>query len=149
MTIEEKVEQELALKLFIILSRASRSVMDKVQDDIRNYGLNTTEFAVLELIYHKGDQPIQQIGKKVLLSSGSITYVVDKLEKKDLLERKPCPKDRRITYAKITDKGKELMDSIFPKHREAIRTIFAGVTNDEKEQLIELLKKIGLYADNL
>ncbi|QOY36241.2 MarR family winged helix-turn-helix transcriptional regulator [Anaerobacillus isosaccharinicus] len=139
-------ETNLSLKLFIVLSRATRAIHDLAEEDIRTYGLNPTEFAVLELLYHKGDQPIQQIGKKVLLSSGSITYVVDKLEKKQLLLRKSCPKDRRVTYAVITEQGKELMDEIFPKHKEAIETIFSGLEVSEKSQLIELLKKLGFHA---
>ncbi|MFN7251320.1 MAG: MarR family winged helix-turn-helix transcriptional regulator [Anaerobacillus sp.] len=142
-------ENNLSLKLFIVLSRATRAIHDLVEEDIKNYGLNPTEFAVLELLYHKGDQPIQQIGKKVLLSSGSITYVVDKLEKKQLLLRKSCPKDRRVTYAVITEQGTELMDQIFPKHKQAIDAIFSGLVESEKSQLIELLKKLGYHARNL
>jgi MarR family transcriptional regulator, 2-MHQ and catechol-resistance regulon repressor len=142
-------ENNLSLKLFIVLSRATRAIHDLVEEDIKNYGLNPTEFAVLELLYHKGDQPIQQIGKKVLLSSGSITYVVDKLEKKQLLLRKSCPKDRRVTYAVITEQGTEQMDQIFPKHKQAIDTIFSGLVESEKLQLIELLKKLGYHARSL
>ncbi|WP_396126252.1 MarR family winged helix-turn-helix transcriptional regulator [Anaerobacillus sp. CMMVII] len=139
-------ENNVSLKLFIVLSRATRAIHDLVEEDIRTYGLNPTEFAVLELLYHKGDQPIQQIGKKVLLSSGSITYVVDKLEKKNLLVRKSCPKDRRVTYAVITENGTGLMDDIFPRHKEAIELIFSGLSADEKSVLIELLKKLGYHA---
>ncbi len=142
-------EEQAALKLFIVLSRAHRAITDRVVEDIKSHGLNTTEFAVLELLYHKGDQAIQQIGKKVLLASGSITYVVDKLEQKGLLVRQPCPSDRRVTYAVITDAGKRLMSDIFPQHRAAIREIFAGLNNQEKESLTELLKKLGFYAENL
>src|SRR5690625_4249923 len=116
-------EEELSLKLFIVLTRALASVRSRVEENIKSFGLNPTEFAVLELIYHKGDQPIQKIGEKVLIASSSITYVVDKLEKKRLLERKPCPNDRRITYATITDKGNALMCEIFPKHTAAIQGI--------------------------
>lgn len=75
-------EQEQSLKLFIVLSRAYRSINDHMNKHIHHHGLNPTEFAVLELLYHKGDQPLQQIGDKILLASGSITYVVDKLEQK-------------------------------------------------------------------
>src|SRR5699024_5297387 len=108
-----------------------------------------TEFAVLELLYSKGDHPIQQIGKKLLLASSSITYVVDKLEDKQLLGRKACPKDRRVTYAEITDKGKELMDEIFPKHKLALQEIFVGLDVEEKEFMISQLKKMGYYAESL
>ena len=140
---------QLSLKLFIVLNRSLESVKKQVINDIKNYSLNLTEFAVLELLYHKGDQPIQKIGDKVLLASSSITYVVDKLEKKELIERKPCPTDRRITYAALTDKGKQFMEDIFPKHAASVQKIFAGLDPDEKAVVIEHLKKLGHYAEGL
>lgn len=139
-------QEDLSLKLFIVLSRAMQTIAKRVEEDIKNYGLNTTEFAVLELLYHKGSQPIQKIGEKVLLASSSITYVVDKLEKKQLLIRKPCSEDRRVTYAVITEKGQEFMAEIFPKHKEAIHKIFAGINDEEKAKLIEQLKRLGMHA---
>lgn len=142
-------DQGLSLKLFIVLTRAMQSITKRVEEDIKSYGLNTTEFAVLELLYHKGDQPIQKIGEKVLLASSSITYVVDKLEKKNLIKRQPCPEDRRVTFAVITEEGKQFMNDIFPKHKEAIQEIFGGLDNPEKEQLIKQLKKLGLYAQQI
>src|SRR5690625_1829130 len=108
-------DEELSLKLFVVLTRTLDSIRKKIEDDIKSLGLNPTEFTVLELIYHKGDQPIQKIGEKVLIASSSITYVVDKLEQKQLLKRRPCSNDRRITYATITTAGVEFMDDVFPK----------------------------------
>ncbi|GAE25153.1 transcriptional regulator [Halalkalibacter wakoensis JCM 9140] len=142
-------EQEQSLKLFVVMSRAIQAVTKRVEEDIKSYGLNPTEFGVLELLYNKGNQPIQKIGEKVLLASSSITYVVDKLEKKQLIVRQPCPNDRRVTYAAITDKGKQFMMEIFPKHKEAIHGIFQGLELKEKQELIEQLKKLGLYAQKL
>lgn len=72
------------LKGVTVILRASQAIQEVIRKDVANYGLNPTEFSVLELLYHKGDQPIQMIGKKVLISSGSITYVVDKLEQKNM-----------------------------------------------------------------
>jgi MarR family 2-MHQ and catechol resistance regulon transcriptional repressor len=140
-------DEDLALKLLIVFSRAFHLVEEKIKEDIRNHHLNPTEFAVLELLFHKGDQPIQQIGKKILLSSGSITYVVDKLEEKNLVCRKKCPKDRRVIYAVITDRGKQLMKEIFPKHRKAVQQIFAVLNPEEKKTLISLLKKLGFSLE--
>ncbi|MDP5275769.1 MarR family winged helix-turn-helix transcriptional regulator [Chengkuizengella axinellae] len=142
-------KQDLSLKLFIVLSRASRTINDLVHQDIQSYGLNPTEFAVLELLYHKGDQPLQKIGEKILIASGSITYVVDKLEQKGYLTRNPCPNDRRIIYAAITDKGKELFDEIFPNHKSKIDEIVRGLSDEEKNEAIFLLKKLGIYAKHL
>ena len=142
-------DMDLSLKLFVVLSRAHRTITDKANQSIQRFGLNPTEFAVLELLYHKGTQPLQQIGGKILLASGSITYVVDKLEGKGLLARKACEKDRRVTYAELTEKGKELLNDIFPQHEQRIDELVAGLTKEEKETAIQLLKKLGLYTDNL
>ncbi|WP_413377692.1 MarR family winged helix-turn-helix transcriptional regulator [Alkalihalobacillus sp. 1P02AB] len=145
----QKQEQDLALKLFIVLLRASRAVADCNEKEIKTYGINKTEFAVLELLYHKGEQPIQQIGKKVLLSSGSITYVVDKLEQKDYIKRRFSEKDRRVTYAVITKKGKEFMEEVFPKNQQAIQELFSIIDDEQKGMLIEQLKKVGHHAEEL
>lgn len=142
-------KQDPSLKLFVVLSKAYRAVTDRVKEDIQKQGLNPTEFGVLELLYHQGDQPLQKIGDKILLASGSITYVVDKLQQKGLLDRKPCPNDRRITYASISEEGRQLLHKIFPDHWEKIEDITGALTNEEKAQLIPLLKKLGRHADNL
>ena len=138
----EEVNQ--SLKLFIVLSRAFRALNEEVNKVIQQKGLNPTEFAVLELLYHKGKQPLQQIGGKILLASGSITYVVDKLEQKSLLTRVGCPKDRRVTYAEITEAGKAFIEEIFPPHSQRIHDLMEVLDTEEKQTAIELLKKLGL-----
>ncbi|MDJ1478128.1 MarR family transcriptional regulator [Bacillus sp. LS15-K4] len=75
-------DESLSLKLFVTLSRELQSITKRIEKDIKIYGLNPTEFAVLELLYSKADQPIKKWGNKILLASSSITYVVDRLEKK-------------------------------------------------------------------
>ncbi|HWR07627.1 MarR family transcriptional regulator [Sporomusa sp.] len=139
-------EQTLALKLFTVLARTHNTLMEIDRRDIRRYGLNQTEFAVLELLYHKGAHPLQQIGEKILITSGSITYVINKLEQKGLLERKPCEEDRRVIYAALTEEGRSLIDAIFPRHAQTLTQALRGLTPEEMRLAIELVKKIGLYA---
>ncbi|SDH73681.1 transcriptional regulator, MarR family [Alteribacillus persepolensis] len=148
MTQSDYSQEDLSLKSLIVLSRAHHAVEEKIREDITKHGLNPTEFAVLELLYHKGDQPIQRIGEKILLSSGSITYVVDKLEKKEYLQRRRCPNDRRVIYAAITGEGTELMRRIFPKHQQAVQEIFGELNEEEKQTFISLLKRVGLSLES-
>jgi MarR family transcriptional regulator, 2-MHQ and catechol-resistance regulon repressor len=145
----DRKDIEQSLKLFIVLSRAYKAINEDVQVFIQNNGLNMTEFAVLELLYHKGDQPLQQIGGKILLASGSITYVVDKLEKKGLIRRVACPNDRRVTYAQITEEGKDFIGELFPRHENQIHQLMSVLDSDEKETAIELLKRVGLSIKDL
>ncbi|WP_275887794.1 MarR family transcriptional regulator [Bacillus sp. P14.5] len=146
---EDRKDIEQSLKLFIVLSRAFKAINEDVQVFIQNNGLNMTEFAVLELLYHKGDQPLQQIGGKILLASGSITYVVDKLEKKGLIRRVACPNDRRVTYAQITEEGKDFIGELFPRHEQQIHKLMSVLDNEEKDTAIELLKRVGLSIKDL
>ena len=134
------------LKLYIVLSRAYRALLAHDERDIRRHGLNLTEFAVLELLYHKGPQPLQRIGEKILITTGTITYVVDKLESKGLLYRNPCDEDRRRTYAVLTDAGCDLLNNIFPDHEKALEYAMGKLSEEEQEAAIKLLKKLGLAA---
>lgn len=123
--------------------KASKIVQEQTKKDINNYNLHMSEFMVLEALYSKGKQTVRQISDAVLINSGSITYVMDKLETKGLLERIDCKEDRRVVYIQITAQGKKLMDEIFPKHQLVIEDIFSCITDQEKEVFIDLLKKVG------
>ncbi len=138
-------EQRLALKLFTVLVRTHNTLMETDRRDIRQYGLNQTEFAVLELLYHRDSYPLQQIGEKILITSGSITYVINKLEQKGLLARTPCAEDRRVIYASLTEQGRRLIGEIFPRHADALTQALRGLTTAEMAQAIALLKKIGYH----
>ncbi|MEK4424230.1 MarR family winged helix-turn-helix transcriptional regulator [Solibacillus sp. FSL K6-1523] len=142
-------EIKQSLKLFIVLSRAHKAITESTNQFIQKQGVNPTEFAVLELLYHKGRQPLQQIGNKILLASGSITYVVDKLEKRGYLARISCPSDRRVTYAEITDAGNAFMGELFPEHEQKLHDLLSVLSSEEKETAIELLKKLGLSIKDL
>lgn len=139
-------QKDPALQLFVVLWRASHWVYAYSERDIRCHGLNPTEFSILEALYHKGAMPLQQIGEKVLISSGNITYSVDKLEQKQLLVRRPSPDDRRVIFAELTPQGHDLLAAIFPRHTEAIHQAVSGLTLEEQVQAAQLLKKLGLAA---
>ncbi len=143
----EEIKQ--SLKLYIVLSRANKAINEVTNQFFQQNGLNPTEFAVLELLYHKGKQPLQQIGNKILLASGSITYVIDKLEKRGFLARVSCPTDRRVTYAEITEAGSQFMDELFPEHEQHLHELLSALTHEEKDVTINLLKKLGLSIKDL
>ncbi|HEY0752463.1 MAG TPA: MarR family transcriptional regulator [Ktedonobacteraceae bacterium] len=145
MAMREEAEDN-SLELFTVLSRAHNWVHAYAARDHRRYGLNPTEFGILELLYHKGPMQLQQIGAKILISSGNITYSVDKLVQKQLLIRRHAQDDRRVIFAELTSQGRTLLDEIFPQHTEALQIALNGLTSEEKEQAIFLLKKLGLSA---
>lgn len=141
-------EMNVSLMLFYSLNKTLRAIQKSLETAIRSYDLNSTEFSVVSLLYSMGNQPIQKIGDKISIASSSTTYVIDKLEKKVLLERIPCPNDRRIVWASLTPKGRQLMDDIFPKYTAAVHKVLGGLNFDEKREFITTLKKLDRYAEN-
>lgn len=131
------------LKLFVVFCKTFATVSDVAKKDIKTYGLSLSEFGAIELLYHKGPQTVQDIGRKVLLTSGSMTYVVDQLVKKELVIRNSCENDRRITYVALSNKGRLLLDEIFPLHEQQIAEIFSSLTENEIISLTENLKRIS------
>jgi MarR family transcriptional regulator, 2-MHQ and catechol-resistance regulon repressor len=128
---------------YLILMQTSKAIQEKIRIEMINNNLNITEFSVLEVLYLKGKQTIQQVGHSILISSGSMTYVIDKLEQKGLLTRHACPDDRRAIHVVLTDAGMDLMNKIMPKHQELIDDMFGSLHHDEEESLVKLLKKVS------
>ncbi|MFD2759945.1 MarR family winged helix-turn-helix transcriptional regulator [Lentibacillus juripiscarius] len=137
------MRENLSLKAFVVLMKSSKSVMEHVKNNIHSFDMKTSEFTVLEALHHKGPMTVKQISEAVLIGTGSMTYVIDKLETKGLLERRPCPDDRRVIHIHITDKGTQLMDEIFPRHQQAIENLFHDITPKEKKTIIDVLKRVG------
>jgi MarR family 2-MHQ and catechol resistance regulon transcriptional repressor len=139
-------EQRVALKLWVTLARAYAAISRQAHDDVRGDALSIGEFAVVELLYHKGPTLLGEIQKGILVSSGGITFLVDKLVEKGLVERRDCPEDRRARYAALTKEGERLMRRIFPRHARRIADAMRGLTISQQRDVTRLLKSLGLAA---
>lgn len=127
---------------FLILMQTSKAIYERIKDEMAKNKLGITEFSVLEVLYQKAKQTIQQIGNCILISSGSMTYVIDKLEQRGLISRNACPDDRRVIHVTLTDDGIELMNEITPKYHEFVNHMFDSLVSVEAETLVQLLKKV-------
>jgi MarR family 2-MHQ and catechol resistance regulon transcriptional repressor len=137
---------ELSLKLWVVLNRAHSAIARVDGASVAASGLTPGEFAVLEVLLHKGPLLLGEIREKVLVSSGGITYLVDKLEDKGMVHRRPCPEDRRATYAELTAEGRSWIEDFFPAHAERIHTAMSGLDDGEKRAAVDLLKRLGFAA---
>jgi MarR family 2-MHQ and catechol resistance regulon transcriptional repressor len=143
MTERDSEGTALDLRLFRVMRNMVKALYENIERDIDSYGLSRETFQIMELLYSKGPHPIQKISDTLSIPSGSITYVVDKLENKGLVQRRPIPGDRRKSNVTLTEAGQSYFDDIFPKHARTISDNLSFVTDEEKLQLIALLKKIG------
>jgi len=135
-----------APRLMTVLTRCARAVGQLAERSIADTGLCPTDFAALEALKHKGPLTITEIQAKVLLASGSMTAAVDRLERKGLVIRTSTPKDRRAKVLELTADGRTVVDVAFEQHAEELESAMSVLTGAEKQQLYELLKKLGLHA---
>lgn len=135
-----------SLNVFVGMNRALDTLEQITKEDVKRYGLNITEFAVLELLYNKGPQPIQRIRDRVLIASSSISYVVSQLEDKGWITREKDNDDKRVYMACLTEKGQSQMADIFPKHAETLTKAFDVLTKDELTILQQAFKKLSAQS---
>jgi MarR family transcriptional regulator, 2-MHQ and catechol-resistance regulon repressor len=145
----QDVPTATALKLWIVLARANAAVEAHARADIDRHGLTPAEFGVLEALYHKGPLLLGDVQRRTLISSGGTTFLIDRLEKKGLVERRLCDSDRRARYAALTAKGRELIAEIFPQHAESIRRAMAGLGLADQRAMTDLLRVLGQEAASL
>src|SRR6185369_10439640 len=144
---EQSLKGGSGVHVFLVLWKAARAVETYAENSITELEMCGSDFAVLEALLHKGPLPINEIGKKVLLTSGSITVAVDRLESKGLVERRASGTDRRTKIVHLTKAGKDLITRVYADHAADMeRLASASLTKAERETLIRLLKKIGYEA---
>lgn len=132
---------KLELKIFIGMSRTLNKINRATNKINTKYGLTSGQFAVLEALYHKGDLSIGEVQEKVLSTSGTIPVIVKNLEKEGLLERTNDIHDKRRYILHITEKGRELMDIVFPEVEGCIVSFMSAWTKEEQEEILKYMKK--------
>jgi len=152
MTIRKNTAQKAAadtsgVKLWLVLMKAHRSMARHAQRSVeKHFGLS--DFATLEILLNQGPQAVNEIGRRVQLTSGSITTAIDRLEERGLVARGPHPTDRRARVVELTKAGKALITKVFAAHRAALEHATGSLSATERSTLIELLKKLGTSADD-
>jgi len=134
---------ERALKLWVALARCYATFSRAVDGKIHEYGLTTPQFGVLEALYHLGPLSLGELADKLLVTGGNITYVMDRLEAQGLVYRDRLVEDRRVVKAKLTGRGRDLIESVFPPHADYIEHLTSYLDGGEAETLRGLLKKLG------
>ena len=137
---------DIALKLWVVLARAFDAVDRHSRASIARFGLGTTEFGVLEVLHHKGELPVCEVQRRILVQSSSTTYVVDKLVKRGLVRRRASRRDRRVILLALTSAGRRLIGRIFPPHATAMRRAMRALAPRDQGQAVRLLRALGTGA---
>lgn len=134
-------EKNSSIHTHIVFKKAERVVAANVGKSIREAGLTTAQFAVLDVLYTKGEMRICQLMQKMLATSGNMTVVIKNMQRDELLYRNRDVEDKRAFVVGLTEKGRKLFEKILPEHRKEIEEAYSDFTDNEKEVLISILKK--------
>lgn len=132
-----------AVHLWLLLWKAAKAQEAHARRSVEATGLCLSDFGVLEALLHKGPLPVNVIAKKILITSGSITAAVDRLERRGLVERRSSPTDRRARIAHLTASGEELIERLFAEHARDLERAFTPLDGTEMETLAALLRKLA------
>lgn len=135
------------IHLWLLLWKASRAVETRARASIQAEGLCISDFSVLEALLHKGPLPVNTLGRKVLLTSGSITTAVDRLEQRGWVERHAAAADRRARLVGLTAEGTRFIRQQFVQHARDMERVFTGLDARQRRALASLLRKLGQAAE--
>ena len=133
--------------LWLVLWKASHALREVAQESIASLGMCLSDFAVLEALLHKGPLAVNEIGRKVMLTSGSITTAVDRLERRGLVERRALENDRRARMVHLTGTGRALIRKLFAAHERDMGQAAAHLTAREIAALTRGLRTLGQAAE--
>lgn len=125
------------------LSSIGYAVARRFRATLVPLSLEPREFALLRAVAAAEGQTQQALGDRLLIPASKMVAFVDALEERDLLERRPNPSDRRAKALHLTDEGRLLLDKAFALAVEFESRICAGLTDEERVQLLDLLAKVG------
>jgi MarR family transcriptional regulator, 2-MHQ and catechol-resistance regulon repressor len=135
------------MHLWLVLWKAYRAMESVDKRSIAGLGIGgISDFALLEVVLHKGPTPINEIGRKVGLTSGSITAAVDRAQTKGWIVRIPDSADRRVIRIDLTGEGKRVIEESLKHHAETLEDAASVLDPAERSTLITLLKKLGFHA---
>lgn len=137
----DELDKNLSLKAMVVLRKALRRIDTDVYTDFKDFGLTPTQFSVLDVLYAKGEMKICDLIASILATSGNMTVVIKNMERNGWIYRKGCPNDKRASLVGLTPEGEALIGQVLPKHTAQVEKVFAAFSDQEKEELISLLKK--------
>jgi len=136
-----------AAHIRLVLWKAAKAIEKVDRASIAGTGLQLSEFTIMEVLKHKGPLTITAIGEKVLLTSGSMTAAINRLERKGYVRRRRDACDGRRFHVHLTEDGQAVIHQAYTKHAANLERMAEALNATERETLVRLLKVIGRRAE--
>lgn len=112
--------------------------------DLIAMGLTTTQFDVIATLGNQPPMTCKVLGERTLVTKGTLTGVLERLQTKGILERRINSEDARCQMIALTEEGQKLFELIFPKHLQHLEKVFQQLS---AEQLSEITKSLSVLKN--
>jgi len=146
---DRKKAETAGIHVWLVMWKATRALEAHAQRSIQSLGMCRSDFGVLEALLHKGPLPVSALGDKVLLTSGSITTAVDRLERRGYVERRGDAADRRARIVHLTESGSRVIRPLYAEHVRAMERALTGLPPQRRATLVGMVRELGRTAETL
>ncbi|USK87251.1 MarR family transcriptional regulator [Peribacillus asahii] len=132
-----------AIAVVTNIYRIAQGLRNKMEQEVLSeYGLSWTAFSMLYDLWIWESIETKKLAESAGVSKATVSNITKTLERKDLCYRKSDNRDRRITYLVLTDKGKQVMEDLYPRFHKGEVEIVSGLSVDEQKSVTNLLRKV-------
>jgi MarR family 2-MHQ and catechol resistance regulon transcriptional repressor len=142
-----RAAEKPVIHTWLVLMKAHHTLKRHAERSIEALDMCLSDFAILEALLHKGPQSVRDLGRRIDLTSGSMTTAIDRLEARDLVTRADHATDRRTWVIHLTPDGKALISKVFAGHEQAMERAMRSLSKSERATLTDLLKRLGTSAE--
>jgi len=129
--------------LWVRLAVTFNLLYQEIKKDLANEDLTFAQLDILVCLNRTRGLPLTEVADRLLVTGGNVTGIVDRMEKAGLVTRQRDNKDKRIVWARLTEKGYAIYQQLMPRYIETMQKVNAYLTPAEKKELMRLLKKLG------
>lgn len=132
--------QESFLPVIRELVRAYQALYDYSAQHVRELGLTPSQFDVISTLGNTSGMSMNKLGEKTLITKGTLTGIIDRLEQKGLVRREVPEENRRSFTIVLTLEGEKVFEEAFPAHIAHLKKCFVGLSPADMEQIQVMLK---------
>ncbi len=136
------------LPLIRELARCYQSFESHSNRHVRTLGLTGCQFDIVATLGNTPGMNFRELGKKTLITKGTLTGVVDRLEEKGIVRRSADSRDGRSQIVRLTKAGEALFSEVFPEHVRYMSEAFAGLAESEIQSMRQMLVRLGSVFHN-
>lgn len=137
-----------SVETMLTFLRTASEVQHAIYDKLEEHGLSRGKFTVLLIIYQDGENGIypSEIAEKAEVSRATVTGLLDRLERDGIVERRTDEYDGRMSNVRLTKKGIAMLEAILPAHFLRVSKLMSHLSEQERNQLVDLLEKVRAGA---